>query len=112
MCHDQLLEKGLDIAVSRAVMESRAVRILLDAGSILAARNNSAERSAVLREGRVATSPCRGLGVSMTGLSKLLVHQSTVMGWRIHPCFQQIAHLKCCFLQKQLLTFKEKPYGI
>lgn len=50
-CHDQLLEKGFDIAVSRAVMESRAVCILLDASSILALRNGSTERSAVARVG-------------------------------------------------------------
>ena len=47
--HDLLLEKGgLDIAVSRAVVGSRALRILLDARLILAVRNGSAERSAVV----------------------------------------------------------------
>lgn len=48
-CHDQLLGKGFDITVSRAVMESRAVHILLEANLILAVRNGSAERSAVVR---------------------------------------------------------------
>lgn len=58
-CHDQLLEKGFDITVSRAVMESRAVHILLDARLILAVRNGSA----VVRVFWIATSPYRGRGL-------------------------------------------------
>lgn len=62
-CHNRLLEKGFDIPVSRAVMESRAVHIPLDARLILAVRNGSAERSAVVRVCGVATSPYRGQGL-------------------------------------------------
>lgn len=45
-CHDRLLEKDLT-SLSVVVVESRAVRILLDARLILAVRNGRAERSAV-----------------------------------------------------------------
>lgn len=110
-CHDRLLEKGFDITVSRAVMESRVVHILLGASLILAVGNGSAERSAVGRVWWVATSPCRGRGL-YEEFSQPLVHRFTVMGWRIRPCFQQIPHLRFSFFQKWLLTFKEKPYGI
>lgn len=48
-CHDPLLEKGgLDSAVSRALGESKALRILLDTRLILAVRNGDAERSAAV----------------------------------------------------------------
>lgn len=57
-CHDLLLEKGgLDIAVRTVAVESRALRILLDARLILAVRNGGAERSALVGVYRVAASP-------------------------------------------------------
>lgn len=57
-CHDLLLEKGgLYISVSRAVVESRALRILLDTRFTLVVRNGSTERSAVAGVHSVATPP-------------------------------------------------------
>lgn len=43
------------------------------------------------------------VGVSMTVFSKLLVHRFTVVGWRIHPCFQLIAHLRFSFFKSSYL---------
>lgn len=63
-CHDLLLEKGgLDVAVSTVVVESRALRVLLDARLILAVRNGGAERSAVVGACQVAPSPRRSQGL-------------------------------------------------